>query len=173
MESKMKDLESEILLNKQKYDEDNHNVKDYMDSLNNLADFYINEENWEKSDEILSTCMNLFPNAYRVLSTGLYRRVGIVCSINYYIVSKKMGKTNNLVFFNKIKDFITAAEEEDISTSHDKRTSEEANILNRIEIYKKIYKTNNSSSEIEREKEKVFKEFYWSDYYENHKFSWE
>jgi len=173
MDRKVEELEKIISDCKKKYEEDSHNVKDYIEALNELAEVFIKKEDWQKAITILNEGVEHFPNAYRVLSTGLYRRVGVIFAINYYFVSLKLGVESNISKFDEMKELMNAAELEDISTSQDIRTAEDANILNRIELYKKHYKTNDSSTQTDKEKEKIFKEFFWTDEYKNYKFSWE
>lgn len=173
MKNNIEEIQSKILKNKKLYEEDHLHIKDYLESLNELAEVYIDKKNWEKALTILEDCIALYPDSYRMLITGLYRRVGILCAINFYLVSKKLNNSSNLKKFEKIKDLIASAEKEDVSSSHDIRTSDEANILNRIQLYKKNYKTNDNSNKIQKEKEDIFKKYFWSEHYENHKFSWE
>ena len=162
-----------ILQKKSEYENDNLKVKDYIEAMNNLIEVYMEEENWQEAYELLEKCIEVFPHEYKVLSTGIYRRVGVICTINFYYVSKKLQKDENIKKFEDLKQLINAAEHEDIEASKDKRTSDEANILNRIELYKKKYKSKENSSSLQKELEKIFKTHYWSEHYSNHKFSWE
>lgn len=152
---------------------DSHEIKDYIEIVNDLVDCYFVQGSFDEAKKLLAETYELFPDLYKIVSSGIYRNVGKIFVVNYYLVSNKFNCNESLQKAKDLKEKIDFAEHEDISRAQDIRTAEEANIVNRIDLYKKKYKLKDNFSTLDLEKEKIFKELFWSDFYENHKFSWE